>query len=101
MLREKLNVGVIEGDISSTVDADTVAVEGIPVVQISTGGSCPLDANIIGTALSSLPADDLTLMMVTNEQRRVTTLTSGFYPGMNSAAILAAASSSIAGMAWE
>ena len=66
MLREQLGIGVIEGDISSTVDADAVAAEGIPVVQINTGGSCHLDANMIGSALSSLPLDDVTLLMVEN-----------------------------------
>lgn len=65
-LREKLNIGVIEGDISSTVDADAVAAEGIPVVQINTGGSCHLDANMIGTALSGLPLDDLSVLLIEN-----------------------------------
>ncbi len=65
-LRERLGVGVIEGDISSTVDADAVAAKGIPVVQINTGGSCHLDANMIATALSGLPLDDIRLLMVEN-----------------------------------
>ena len=56
-LRDKLRVGVIEGDLASRVDADKVAETGTPVVQINTGGGCHLDAPQIQSALAQLPLD--------------------------------------------
>ena len=58
--------GVIEGDLASSIDADTIATRGIPVVQINTGGGCHLDAPMIKTALSNLPLDEIDLMFVEN-----------------------------------
>jgi hydrogenase nickel incorporation protein HypB len=65
-LRSKVRVGVIEGDISSTIDAQTVGKEGVPVVQINTGGECHLDANMIQNALASLPLKDIDLLLIEN-----------------------------------
>lgn len=59
-------VGVIEGDIASTIDADRIAAEGIPVVQINTGGSCHLDATMIRTALPHLPLEALDTLFIEN-----------------------------------
>ena len=42
-LKGKVRIGVIEGDIASSIDAETVAKEGVPVVQINTGGECHLE----------------------------------------------------------
>ena len=50
-LPRDLRPGVIEGDLASRIDADTVAARGIPVVQINTGGNCHLDAPMIRSAL--------------------------------------------------
>jgi hydrogenase nickel incorporation protein HypB len=55
-LRDKYRIGVIEGDIQDTYDADRIAALDIPVVQINTGGGCHLDGNMIREAL---PAFDL------------------------------------------
>src|SRR6478672_2264556 len=49
--------GVIEGDLASRIDADTIAAQGIPVTQINTGGTCHLDAPMIRAALPALPLD--------------------------------------------
>jgi hydrogenase nickel incorporation protein HypB len=65
-LRPRLRVGVIEGDIASTVDADRVATSGVPVVQINTGGQCHLDGTMIQRALQQLPLDMLDLLIVEN-----------------------------------
>ena len=65
-LRDRLRVGVIEGDIASTVDADRVATRGIPVVQINTGGQCHLDAPMAQRALAQLPLANLDLIMIEN-----------------------------------
>lgn len=59
-------VGVIEGDIASTIDADRIAAEGIPVVQINTGGSCHLDATMIRAALPHLPLAALETLFIEN-----------------------------------
>ena len=54
-LKQKAKIGVIEGDISSSLDAQMVGKEGVPVVQINTGGECHLDANMVANALANLP----------------------------------------------
>jgi hydrogenase nickel incorporation protein HypB len=58
--------GVIEGDLASTIDADTIAARGIPVVQINTGGNCHLDAPMVQMALSDLPLDEINLLFIEN-----------------------------------
>ena len=58
--------GVIEGDLASRIDADTVAARGIPVVQINTGGNCHLDAPMIRAALGELPLPEIDLLFIEN-----------------------------------
>ncbi len=58
--------GVIEGDLASSIDADTIAARGIPVVQINTGGGCHLDAPMIRTAMPQLPLNAIDLMFIEN-----------------------------------
>lgn len=65
-LRGQARVGVVDGDVASTIDADRVARLGIPAVQINTGGACHLDANMIATALPSLSLDEIDLLLVEN-----------------------------------
>jgi len=65
-LAGRMRMGVIEGDIASRVDADKVAAEGIPVVQINTGGTCHLDAPMIHKALQALPLNEIDLLFVEN-----------------------------------
>ena len=65
-LRDHTRLGVIEGDIASRVDADTIEALGIPVVQINTGGTCHLDANMVHGALEQLPLGDLDLLFIEN-----------------------------------
>ncbi len=65
-LKGKVRVGVIEGDVSSRVDADTVAKEGVPVTQINTDGGCHLDANMIAGAMKQLPLKDIDLLFIEN-----------------------------------
>ncbi len=43
-LAEELRIGVIEGDIETERDADRIRAKGVPVVQLTTGGACHLDA---------------------------------------------------------
>ncbi len=66
LLKDRVRVGVIEGDIASTVDAEKVKAHGIPVVQINTGGACHLDAAMIHQALDHLPLPELELLIIEN-----------------------------------
>jgi len=66
LLRDRLRIAVIEGDIASKVDAEKVKAHGIPAVQINTGGACHLEADMISRALDALPLDDLDLVIVEN-----------------------------------
>jgi len=59
-------VGVIEGDIETSLDAERLARFGIPVVQINTQGACHLDANMVGRGLGNLPLSELDLVIVEN-----------------------------------
>lgn len=65
-LRGKIKVGVIEGDVSSSLDAETVSRESVPVVQINTGGECHLDAGMTRSALNNLPLNDIHLIIIEN-----------------------------------
>lgn len=65
-LKDRIRIGVIEGDITSSVDAETVGKEGVPVVQINTGGGCHLDANMIRDALGNMTLEDIELLLIEN-----------------------------------
>jgi hydrogenase nickel incorporation protein HypB len=65
-LGNRVQVGVIEGDIAGRVDADKVANTGTPVVQINTGGGCHLDAPQVQSALAELPLDSIDLLFIEN-----------------------------------
>jgi hydrogenase nickel incorporation protein HypB len=57
---------VIEGDIASSIDADTIAARGVDVVQINTGGNCHLDAPMVRTAMGHLDLDRASLLFIEN-----------------------------------
>ncbi|HHX43668.1 MAG TPA: hydrogenase nickel incorporation protein HypB [Chloroflexi bacterium] len=65
-LGERRRLGVIEGDVASSVDTETVRALGLPAVQINTGGGCHLDAPQVGAALEQLPLDALDLLFIEN-----------------------------------
>jgi hydrogenase nickel incorporation protein HypB len=65
-LKPHLKIGVIEGDIVGTDDAERIGALDIPVVQINTGGACHLDANMISEVLSELPLKDLDMLIIEN-----------------------------------
>ena len=60
------NIGVIEGDISSTHDAEKIKGYIEDVVQINTGGSCHLNATMVDQALSKMDLDDLDIILIEN-----------------------------------
>ena len=65
-LRDKYRIGVIEGDIQDTYDADRIAKLNIPVVQINTGGACHIDGNMIREALPIFDLSKTDLLIVEN-----------------------------------
>jgi hydrogenase nickel incorporation protein HypB len=65
-LGKEVKVGVIEGDIASTVDADRISQAGVAVVQINTGGGCHLDANMVANALENMDLGEMDLLFIEN-----------------------------------
>jgi hydrogenase nickel incorporation protein HypB len=65
-LRARYRIAVIEGDIASSVDAERIKAQGIPSVQINTGGACHLESDMLRRALDVLDLDALDLIMVEN-----------------------------------
>jgi hydrogenase nickel incorporation protein HypB len=66
ILKDRVRMGVIEGDIQSTHDAERIGKTGIPVVQINTGGACHLESHMIREALNHLPIRHLQLLFIEN-----------------------------------
>ena len=66
LLKDTCNLGVIEGDIATSYDAERISSHGIPVTQINTGGACHLESNMIKTALSEFNLDSLDLLIIEN-----------------------------------
>jgi hydrogenase nickel incorporation protein HypB len=69
-LRGKLRLGVLEGDVQTTLDADRLARFHIPLVQVNTdpgfGGECHLDANMVRSGLGELPLEDIDALIIEN-----------------------------------
>jgi len=61
-----LQVGVIEGDIFTSKDADRIAVHEIPVIQINTGGGCHLDSKMVSKVLPEFDWQATDLMIIEN-----------------------------------
>jgi hydrogenase nickel incorporation protein HypB len=65
-----LRVGVLEGDVQGSYDADRLAGLHVPVTQLNTdngfGGECHLDANMVRSALPELPLDDIDMLVIEN-----------------------------------
>lgn len=65
-LKIKYRIAVIEGDVTTTIDSDLIASEGVPTVQVNTGKECHLDANLIKKALDRMPLENLNLIFIEN-----------------------------------
>lgn len=65
-LKETFNIGVIEADIDSDVDALTVEKTGARVMQLHSGGMCHLDAGMAKDGLNTLEYEDLDLVILEN-----------------------------------
>ncbi len=65
-LKAHCRIGVIEGDIESMVDSEKIAAQGVPAVQLRTGGACHLDAPMVAGALDEMPLAALDLVIIEN-----------------------------------
>jgi hydrogenase nickel incorporation protein HypB len=65
-LKGNYRIGVIEGDIATSRDAERIARLGVETLQINTRGACHLDANMVATALSEFPYQGLDLLFIEN-----------------------------------
>jgi hydrogenase nickel incorporation protein HypB len=65
-----VRVGVLEGDVQGSYDADRLASIHVPVTQLNTdpgfGGECHLDANMVRSALPAVPLADIDLLVIEN-----------------------------------
>lgn len=65
-LKGKFKIGVIEGDITSSIDAERLEKKGIPVIQLNTGGECHLDANMVSQAIENFNFNNLDIVIIEN-----------------------------------
>ena len=65
-LKDKINMGVMEADIDSDVDAMAMASCGVRSIQRHTGGMCHLDASMTGQGLEEFGTKDLDLVVLEN-----------------------------------
>jgi hydrogenase nickel incorporation protein HypB len=67
---EGMSVGVLEGDVQGSFDADRLSHLHVPVTQLNTdpgfGGECHLDANMVRSAIPSLPLEEIDLLVIEN-----------------------------------
>lgn len=61
-----MHVGVIEGDIFTSKDADRIAAHEVPVIQINTGGGCHLDSKMVSKVLPEFNWQATDLMIIEN-----------------------------------
>ncbi len=65
-LRGKLRAGVIVGDLATDNDAQRLRESGAPVVQITTGTVCHLEAEMVSRALKQLDLTSLNVLIIEN-----------------------------------
>lgn len=65
-LQDDFGIGVIEGDIQDSYDAERIGKLGVPVVQINTGGACHLDGNMIRETFTAFDFAAIDLLIVEN-----------------------------------
>ncbi|MHC1589848.1 MAG: hydrogenase nickel incorporation protein HypB [Candidatus Hecatellaceae archaeon] len=65
-LKPEYRIGVIGGDLTTTIDMDLLSRLGVPVVQVNTGRECHLDANLVAKALEKFNLKELDLLFIEN-----------------------------------
>jgi hydrogenase nickel incorporation protein HypB len=66
ILKDQYRIAAIDGDVTTSIDADLIAEEGIDVVQINTGKECHLDANLVKKAIDKFDLENLDLIFIEN-----------------------------------
>ena len=65
-MKDRLKIGIIEGDVTTDRDAQRLKQYGLPIVLINTDGGCHLDSNSIEKALEEFKLDELDVLFVEN-----------------------------------
>ena len=65
-LKDEMAIGVMEADIDSAVDAETIQKAGVKTIQLHTGGMCHLDADMTRQGLRELGTEDLDFVVLEN-----------------------------------
>ncbi len=65
-LRGRVRIGVIEGDVETSADAERIEAAGARTVQINTRGACHLEAQMIRDALAEMDIDGIDLLVIEN-----------------------------------
>ncbi len=65
-LRDRLSIGVIEGDVETSADAERIEAAGAQTVQINTRGACHLEAHMIRDALAHIDLAAMDLLVIEN-----------------------------------
>lgn len=65
-MKDDYRLGVIEGDLMTTMDADRISALGVPAYQITTGTVCHLDARMVHNALHNFDIGGIDLLFIEN-----------------------------------
>lgn len=65
-MKDHWKIAVIEADVDSSVDAETILQNGVEAIQLHTGGMCHMDASMMEQGLAALSADDYDMILVEN-----------------------------------
>ena len=65
-LKDEYRIGVIEGDLVTTIDADRISALGVPAYQITTGSVCHLDAQMVHNSLHGFDVTNFNLLFIEN-----------------------------------
>ncbi len=66
LLRDRLAIGVIEGDIETSVDAERIEAAGAEAVQMNTKGTCHLEAHMVRAALAEINIERIDILFIEN-----------------------------------
>lgn len=65
-LKDQYRIGVMEADVDSSVDAETISKLGVRVIQLHSGGLCHMDADMTARGLAGLGLDGLDVVFMEN-----------------------------------
>ncbi len=66
LLKNRYQIAVFKGDLTTTIDAELIARHGVETVAINTGKECHLDANLVKKALQKLDLKRINLLFIEN-----------------------------------